>query len=378
MYSEEYNEKVKLFKDAISFKKPKSIPNLSNFFTWKISDSEFTFKESLYDFNKMEKLTCDFHERYNFDAYMDLGTRNPLAITDALGGGFHIFDEKTDSINAYDHVLMSAEEYKDFANDPLAFSKILFERKFPNVGAKEMLESISAYLAFGQFAQNMTDKFTNEYNRPAVFDMTAAILTPYEFFNSAARGIKELSLDVRRHQQQLIEAMDVYYELFTKNAIDVALASDSSMYVTDIYTALLGYSMLNIKQFEKVYWPILKKYIDKVVEQDKTIYIFCESTMLRFAEFFSDIPKGHVVLHLELDDIFEARKRMPNMCLAGGMNTELLGYGTPEQCVDQAKRLIEELEEGFILSQNKMMSFKNDCKRENLLAVNDFVKNYRL
>lgn len=40
------------------------------------------------------------------------------------------------------------------------------------------------------------------------------------------------------------------------------------------------------------------------------------------------------------------------------------------------KKLIDELGNGFIFSQNKMVSFRNDCTRENLLAVNEFIRNY--
>ena len=59
------------------------------------------------------------------------------------------------------------------------------------------------------------------------------------------------------------------------------------------------------------------------------------------------------------------------------MKVELLGNGTPQECVDYAKKLIDELGDGYIFSENKMLSFKNDCKRENLLAVREFVRDYR-
>ncbi len=99
--------------------------------------------------------------------------------------------------------------------------------------------------------------------------------------------------------------------------------------------------------------------------------------MLRFVEFFQDIPKGQLMIHLEQDNIFEMRKKLPNICFAGGMTTDLLGHGTPRQCVDYAKKLIDELGDGYVFSTNKMVSYRNDCKRENLLAVTEFVRNYR-
>jgi hypothetical protein len=377
-YSKEYMEIVKNFRDAISINKTERVPNISNFFTWKILDSDIPFKEALYDYEKMEKIVCDFHERYNFDAYMDLGTRNPISVTDALGGGFYSFDEKTGGINMTDHILMSGEEYPDYVKNPVEFQKLLFQRKWPDMTTDQFIGGFSEFMNFGKYAGDMVAKFAHEYSRPTVFDMSGAILVPYEFFNSVGRGIKELSLDCRRHKNELREALDAYFTTFTIPSLDVALASDTSMYVTDTYTALLGYSMMSVKQFEAFYWPHLKIFIDKVIEADKTIYIFCESSMLRFAEFFQDFKKGHIVMHLEVDDPAEIRRLLPNICIAGGITTNVLGYGTPQECIDQAKKIIDDVGDGLILSQDKMVSFKNDCSRENLLALNEFIRNYRV
>jgi hypothetical protein len=142
-------------------------------------------------------------------------------------------------------------------------------------------------------------------------------------------------------------------------------------------SVLFAHSMLSVKNFEELYWVYLKKLIDSAIANDKKVFIFCESAMLRFAEFFEDIPKGVLMIHPEQDDVFEFRKRLPNIALAGGMPTNLLGYATPQECVDYAKHLIDTLGEGYVLSQDKMMSYRNDATRENVLAVNDFVRNYQ-
>lgn len=73
----------------------------------------------------------------------------------------------------------------------------------------------------------------------------------------------------------------------------------------------------------------------------------------------------------------ELRKALPNACIVGGMSAMMLGRGTPEQCVDAAKRVIDQMGDGFMLGQDKMMSFRNDCKRENLLAVSEYIQNFR-
>ena len=378
-YSQEYVDTVQLFHDTIAFKPTKRVPHLSNFFTWKIHDSQYTFKEALYDFKIMEKIVCDFHERYNFDAYADLGTRNPMKLYESMGGGsFYIFDEKMDSIQVVDRPIMEGDEYLKFAADPEAFNKELFQRKFPQATAAEMYKGISELISFGQFAGKMNTEFIKKYSRPALFAMNAAILMPAEFFSSTARGIKNYSVDMRRHSDEILEAENAYFETYTRPAYTAAVNSDTSIYAIDCYTALLAYSMMSVKQFEKLYWPHLRSYIDYTVDADKMFYAFCESTMMRFKDFFAELPKGHVVLHPEEDTVYELREALPNVCVAGGMPAYSLGYGTPRECVDIAKELIDTLGEGFIFSQTKMMSFKNDCTRENLAAVCNFVRNYSL
>lgn len=378
MHSQEYLDTVQLFRDAIAFKQPKRTPHLSGFFTWKIHDSKYSFKEALYDDKKMEELVCEFHERYNFDAYIDLGTRNPMRLSEAMGpGSIYTFNEEVDSIIVTDKPMMEGDEYGKYAADPTGFMRELFQRKYPNATAANMLAAMNELINFGQFSGKIAQKFVKKYSRPSVFSMTGAIMMPPEFFSSTARGIKNYALDMRRHGDEIVAAQDVFFETKNRPEIEVNLASDTSIYVTDFYTALLAYSTMSPKQFEKFYWPYLKKYIDMVVEAGKTLYIYSEASMMRLVDFFQDIPRGHLIIHPEADSVLELREKLPNVCICGGMTTSLLGNGTPEECVEYAKMLIDTMGPGFILSQDKMVSFKNDCKRENMLAVCDFVRNYR-
>jgi len=86
-YSPEFWERLQLFKDCIAMKKPKRIPLLSCFYTWKILDSDSGYKlsEAMANYDVMERVVCEFHERYQFDAYNELGTRNMVKPFDDLG-----------------------------------------------------------------------------------------------------------------------------------------------------------------------------------------------------------------------------------------------------------------------------------------------------
>ena len=151
-------------------------------------------------------------------------------------------------------------------------------------------------------------------------------------------------------------------------------------YCFDSSILMLAHNVMNKKQFERFYWPHLKLLLDAYAEKGMNIRIFTEGSILRFAEYFKDYPKSVLTFHIEQDDPFELRKALPNVCIMGGLTTELLANGTPEECVAYTKRLCDELgsEGGFILSEGKMLSYRNDAKAENYKAVCDFVSGYRL
>ena len=105
--------------------------------------------------------------------------------------------------------------------------------------------------------------------------------------------------------------------------------------------------------------------------------IFVENSIVRFKDYFQDYPKGVLTLVPELDTVQELRAAIPNATVVGGLPSTLLGRGTPEECVDATRKVIEDMGDGFILGANKMISFRNDCRRENLLAVCEYVQNFR-
>ena len=99
-----------------------------------------------------------------------------------------------------------------------------------------------------------------------------------------------------------------------------------------------------------------------------------------YADHFADFKKGSLCFHLENDDPWEIREALPNVCILGGLTTQMLSNATADECVAYTQKLIDELgsEGGFILSEDKMLSYRNDCKSENLKAVCEFVSNYEL
>ena len=370
-------ERKQLFDNCLDFKHNKRVPMMSNFFTWKIYDAGYTVKETLYDYEISEKVNRHFIETYQFDAYFDLCTRNPMRVTSAFGGGYHYIDEKYDTVLIDDHEVMFREDYQDYMANRQEFfySKALKRMARPGVTVGEMKNAVMELLAFGQFSAKQNAMLRNEYGG-LNFGVSAAGLHPFELLFNAYRGMKGLALDLRKCKDEVKEWLDFVWQTETLPGILSELDLDDSGCVATMMFAFLGHSILSNKQFEELYYPYCKQVIDLAIEHKKRIAVMCEAEMLRLAEFFEDVPKGVFIIQLEQDNIFEYRKRLPNIAITGGMPTELLGYGTKEQCIDYAKRLIDELGEGYAFGTTKMMSYKDDAKAENLKAVCDFVREY--
>lgn len=373
-----FQENLQRLKDCTQLKHIDRVPHFSNIYTWKILDSDLHPKlsEAMEDYTMLDKMQCEFQERYHFDLHFDLLNRNLLRPNAVLGGNHHMINDEAESINFFDHVLMEGDEYPEYAEHRWDVNWKMWNRKYPDLTQGTMALGIIRNMENAAYISWMKKKFADVYGCPHPHG-PYNIQAPFERFNKYYRGIKEATMDLRRKKTILKDTFDKIQEDEVMPSLRKALAQDTSDVVCDIMVALLSHSMLNMKQWEELYWPYLKEQMDLVLASGKTVLIYLENSLLRFAEYFQDYPKGFMTIVPELDDVRELRKALPNACIVGGLSSTLLGRGTPEECVDAAKRVIDDMGDGFMLSQDKMISFRNDCKRENLLAVCDYVQNFR-
>jgi len=350
----------------------------SNVYTWAILDDGLRLNEALYDYDKLMTVMKHQAERYHFDIYMDVQNRNPQRATTLLGGGWTRIDDDKQSVLVLDHQVLHDDEYDDFTKNPTEYFYTHALKRYCKEGITmgEIKVAIREYADFWKHVEERKAMLRDEYGSMQFFRYF--VKSPYEDYWQDHRGMRATALDIRRHPDKLKEVLDCYFETQTKPALAVGMqTTDYTGYVSPMNTAMLACNYLNIKQFEKFYWPYFKEILDACIEHKQRIFFFVEGVMIRFADYLSYIPKGNAMLCLEQDDLREVRKALPNIALCGGMPSVMLGSGTPEECVDYAKNLIDDLGDGFILCQDKMLSYKNDAQRETLQAVSDFVLNYK-
>lgn len=384
-------ERIALFKDTIQRNDPKRIAHFGNLFSWKVLDAGYTLTEALYDYDVMENVIRDTASKYKVDVIYEFGWRNPLQAIESLGNKTYLIDDKTFTLNIDDQCLMEEEEYDELISNP---KKYLWEKLIPRKhrylkdknGTEAFRVFLKKYGEMGEYLGKATRIMEEDYGLASFFPQVVAFDAfgnGLELLFNSLRGIRGLSLDIRRFPDKVEAAIEALNETFVKPRLEKAKKvmgkGSSPDTCVDFNPVFFSHTIFNNKQFERFYWPYMKIIADYLEEYDKLCYIFAEGDSSRFYEFYQEFPKNRIVLHVEQDDIFEAKKKLPNLTIAGGMPTTLLGKGTPDQCVAYVKKLIDKLayDKNYIFSEDKMISFPYDCQPENLKAVCDYLYAFR-
>ena len=370
--------RTKLLREAATFGKPDRIPYRSNVFTWLFLDSGYTVAEGSRDYDIMYKCVDNFLTKYKVDAISGNGLRNPFRLTDALGGSLAYTDSVSENLNVGDEPIISAEDYDAIIKDwqAVIWEKATFN-KFPKARSytpQQMAAAAKEFVAFGQGRAKIVSMMEEH---GAGHGAASTIWLFYESLFNFYRGIKALSIDLRRCPEKLEEVCSFMDEELTRPVLEKLSATDTfdPAFSADICIPMLGHTILNRKQFDKLMAPTIKRVCDTAAAHGKHVFFFSEGSFIRLGDFLNSFDKGTVSMMVEQDDPFEIRAKYPNIGIYGGLSVSVMGHGTPEECVDMVKKCIDKLgrDGGYVLMENKMVSFSYDMRSENLKAVADYV-----
>ena len=379
-------ERAGLFRDQSAFRATERIPHFASAVTWKIFDAGHTIDEAITDHELMEKCVRHFLDKYFVDGLIDTGIRNQFEVMKAFGSdGYYYYTPEV--VGVHDHHYCKVDELMEYLDDPVkyAWTKILPEKYGDEWGKKSLdtwKKTFKEYVSYTMFVIHMAG-VSGSYGIPVTAPNNPSkdpIDFGMEVLMANLLGMKELSLALRRNTDKIEEFVREFDRQHIDPVIAKALGKGPNLkYCWDASTMMLVHNILSPAQFETLYYPSLKKLYDAYESKDMHVRVFAEGRVLGFKDYFNDYKKGTLTFHVEQDDPFEFRKEMPSVALMGGLSTVMLAEGSPEECVAQAKKLCDELGGGgLIVSENKMMSYRNDCNSENYLAVCNFLKDYRL
>ncbi len=378
-------ERIGRLSTTIAHKEPDRVPVFFGTETWIASNAGFTVQEMVYDYQKMIAACEKVIETYHWDAYWPPLGIWPAPVFDAVGQSqYMIAGEELDTSSAFqwpDRSPMSVEDYPKFIADPMRF---IFEEMMPKRSLelgkpwpRSAVALAKGALAFGMYLATMGGafaKWAQVYGMPVL--LAGISDPPMDFLSDHYRGFKGILMDVKRHPDEVVAACEAMYPL----ALRMARASFGGPPAPFplVFLPLHIATYLRPVDFERFYWPTFRRLVTDLAESGYNCLLFLESDWEPYFPYLAQLPKGHVVGLIE-EKIIEAKKAIGDtLCLAGGLGLDLLGHGTQEECIAQAKKVIDACAPGggFILSADKALLSPNDAKPENLQAVTQFVKEY--
>lgn len=380
------NFRKKLFTDVMDkHTKPKRIPIVSNAWTWKIYDAGLSLSETLHDYNKLYYAVCRHHEKYDFDMYIDLGTRNPLMFTDALGLNMYEIDDESFQINYLPKYPMSENDYPVLLKKGIKsfFYEDILPKKYGWSDRSDSIEHIKAglheYNEFCKYSEKVKQKFVNEY--ALCLPCVKKPFLPLEILMNSLRGLQGVVIDFTRNKEFLDDALQMIYSQYNFDMQNILENYDPmSNYYFLFRVTTMSHNIMNTKQFERYSMPYLTDIALKAKAVGGKILIFAEGSMKHLIDHFRDLPDECICLYSEIDDVTFLKKNLPNLTLAGGYPIKYLSEPNIDSCIDEAKRLIDNAayDGNYIFGCNKMLSYPDDALPENMLKVNNFVKEYAI
>lgn len=222
----------------------------------------------------------------------------------------------------------------------------------------------------GRFDEEMAARGFPPYNTPMM--MAGA---PFDMISDFLRGMRGAMLDMYRFPDKLLEACD----MFCKQTLDTikAFPPPREGSVKRVFMALHRGSdgFMSLSQFEKFYWPTLKKVILALVDAGWTPCPFFEGTWDQRLEYIRELPKGKVLCHFARTDPEKAKAVLGgHLCFMIDVPGIILQAGTVSEVEDYCKKLIKTCAKdgGFIMTATAL----DEAKPENVKAMIDVTKNY--
>ena len=364
--------------------------------------------EVMYDIEKGIKACNAFNEKYSGELeYYAVPYATPGKALELLDYKLYAWPGHGLSVNAPNYQFvegeyMKVEEYKDLIRDP---SDFWLRTYLPRIfGAFESFRMLSPLpdileiptfqlmpLAFPQVQdtlQRMIDAGKDMQKRnelsakymgfPAAngFPSTMGTITvaPFDAIGDTLRGTKAIMMDMFRHADELMEALDVMTELIIHSVLNAPNFSRLLTIMFPLHKGADGW--MSPKQFDTFYWPTMKRVMDAFIEEGIICTLFAEGSYNTRLEKVTDFPKGTVSWWFDQSDMAKAKKILGDkFSIQGNVPSSVIVTGSPEDVKERCRKLIEVCGKGggYVLGAG---CIADDPKLENLKAMVAAVKEY--
>ncbi len=402
-----YAERSRRIGDTIALKETDRVP--FNFVTrfWSARLAGITCQEQMYDAEKgaaahksaavmlqPDAVSCSL---YNYGPTLEALDYLPLKWP-GHGAGANV------TFQYLDREFVAASEYDEYVADPTLFYLTKYLPRvspacsglasFPNLPSFSQWRLISGMRAFanpklresllhlieiGERAETAASQ-SGEFIKDIValgFPFIGGIIciAPFDHIANFLRGSKGAMLDMFRHGEKLLAAMETAGRLLVRGAIEEARARQRAHVLIPLHWGLDGF--MSPTQFKTFYWPPLRKMLLELIEHGLIPTVLWEGSCNSRLELIGDIPAGKAVYWFERTDMFKAKEVLGKVvCLRGNVPSALLNTGTPDDVDAYCRELIRSAGKGGGLILDGAAGIPDEAKIENVKAMAQSVHRY--
>lgn len=399
-----YREREKRYIDAVALRIPDRVPTSVHLSYLPARFTGITYKDSYYDFPKWKEAyiktahyfqpdRCEFFPNQSGRVLEVLDQKNTVWPGHGVGeNSSHQFVEgEYMKVEEYDHFLKDQSDFNIRCMLPRIYGLLEPLSKLPPLHSMNMMLPMHLFATpeFSRMLQSLAsvaheavawsrqvmDMFAalNENGFPCRMGMAAGAV-PYDMISDMMRGMRGSMLDMYRCPDKLLAAIE---RLSEQTLQAIAAAPKPEAFTTSFIALHRGADgFMSLAQFEKFYWPYLKKMVCALVERGYTPEVFFEGDYTQRLEYLRELPKGKVIARMDRTDMGRAKEVLGgHICLSGNVPSSLLQTGSVEDVKACCKQLIDVAgkDGGLIIGPRSVV---DEVKPENLKAMIDFTREY--
>jgi uroporphyrinogen-III decarboxylase len=197
---------------------------------------------------------------------------------------------------------------------------------------------------------------------------------PFDQIMNGLRGMPGTMVDMYRQPDKLLELIAQFLNESLARIAAMPYRDDHPRVFMATHRGSDGF--MSLKQFEKFYWPGLKRVILAAIDKGMVPCIFFEGNWTQRLEYLLELPRAKIMAHLDSTDIFRAKEVLNNhICIRGNVPGSVLTAGTVDDVKEYCKKIIDIVgKDGGLVVCPRVVP--DEAKPENLHAMIDFTKEY--
>ena len=404
--AEKYQERMQLIEDSIALKETSRVLNGVRVNAYPFFEYGVSIKDSMTDYQKAIDAYIRYHREFQPDLASGFASQASAKVFELMGvkcmrwPGNGLDDN---SLMQYiEYATLEEDEYDEFFADPTGFAyrkwlprmfsvfepfaDIEYMKMMTGIyrapqnafTSPAMIDSYKRLIAaseeqqkFDSFAASCS-KTLREDGFPSMVAGSAA--TAFDLLADGLRGTFGIMTDLMDQPEIVEKCCKIFVDFQIQNSLGSYKRSGNKFQWTMLHKGFDNF--ISDEMYAKYYWPYLRQWIIKLIDEGVVPVVFCEGTYTTRLKYLADVPKGKVIYVFEKVDIREAKRILGGTaCIMGGFPVYTVTHGTPQKIHDQVKEYMDVLAPGggYIFSLSTSI---DNAPRANVEALFEAVERY--